>query len=168
MNTVTTRMALPTDVPRIRRIYNAGIKERVATFETRPRDVAAVRRWLNGRHPVVVAERDGEIAAFAATFPYRERDCYRGVAEHSVYVDARFRGRGIGGITLRSLIAAAADAGFWKLVSRIFPENEASRRLHRSIGFREVGGYRHHARLDGVWRDVVIVEYLIEENRNAE
>jgi phosphinothricin acetyltransferase len=83
------------------------------------------------------------------------------VAECSVYVAREWRGKGAGRVALAALIEAAEAAGFWKLLSRIFVENEASRRLVRSLGFREVGVYEKHAQLDGVWRDVVIVERLL-------
>jgi len=79
-------------------------------------------------------------------------------------VDRAFRKRGAGSLALEGLIGAAESAGFWKLVSRIFPENTASRRLVASLGFREVGTYEKHGRLDGAWRDVVIVERLIPAN----
>ncbi len=161
MTAVVTRRARAADVPAIRRIYNQGIAERLATFETRPRTDHEVHGWLDHRYPVLVTVSKEEVVAFATTFPYGQRDCYRGIAEYSVYVDRSYRGRGIGRQTLRALIDVAAADGFWKLVSRIFPENEVSRGLHRSLGFREVGTYRRHARLDGVWRDVVIVEYLL-------
>jgi phosphinothricin acetyltransferase len=95
---------------------------------------------------------------------YRSRECYDGVAEFSVYVDESFRRRGVGVMLLEGLIDAAETAGLWKLISRIFVENAASRSLCAQVGFREVGVYEKHARLDGVWRDVVIVERLIEAN----
>jgi L-amino acid N-acyltransferase YncA len=98
---------------------------------------------------------------FAAASVYRPRDCYAGIAETAVYVDREFRGRGAGRLALESLIAAAAAAGVWKLVSRIFVENTASRRMAASLGFREVGIYEKHGQLNGVWRDVVIVEKLL-------
>lgn len=144
------------------RIYNEGIVDRVATFETRPRTAADVRSWFDGRHPSVVVECGGEVIAFGATFGYRPRECYAGIAEASLYVARAARGRGAGKLALRALIEAAAAAGFWKLVSRIFVENTASRSMCRQAGFREVGVYEKHARLDGAWRDVVIVERLIE------
>ena len=103
------------------------------------------------------------MVAFAATFAYRPRACYAGIAEASVYVERAFRRHGAGRLALESLIAAAAAAGFWKLVSRIFVENTASRRLVASLGFREVGIYEKHGSLDGVWRDVVIVEKLLAQ-----
>ena len=158
------RPAVPEDAAAIARIYNVGIEERIATFETRPRTAEEVRSWFGGRHPVVVVEEGGEVLAFAATSEYRSRECYAGVAEFSVYADRAARGRGAGGMAMGTLIPAAERAGFWKLVSRVFVENEPSRRLLRSAGFREVGVYEKHARLDGAWRDVVIVERLLPSN----
>ena len=158
------RRATPDDASAIARIYNDGIADRVATFETRPRSVADVQAWFGGRHPVVVVEDGDQVVAFAATSAYRPRDCYAGIAEFSVYVAREVRGRGVGRATMEALIDAARGAGFWKLVSRVFVENAASRALLRAAGFREVGVYEKHGRLDGVWRDVVIVERLIPEN----
>jgi phosphinothricin acetyltransferase len=158
---LTVRPARPDDAEAIARIYNQGIEDRVATFETRQRTPDDVLGWLDGRHPVVAVERGGEIVAFASTSTYRPRECYDGIAEFSVYVDRDRRGHGAGRAAMIALIEAAERAGFWKLVSRIFPENEPSLRLMRSLGFREVGTYERHARLDGLWRDVVIVEKLL-------
>ncbi len=104
------------------------------------------------------------LLAFAATFVYRPRACYDGVAEVSVYVDRDFRQQGAGRVALAGLIDAAARSGFWKLVSRIFPENIGSRRLVASLGFREVGTYEKHGRLHGEWRNVIIVERLTPAN----
>jgi L-amino acid N-acyltransferase YncA len=159
------RAATPADAAAIARIYNDGIDDRVATFETRHRDAADVERWFDGRHPVVVIEDDGAVIAFASTSDYRPRDCYAGIAEFSVYAAREARGRGAGWMAMLALIDAARAAGFWKLVSRVFVENAASRGLLRGVGFREVGVYERHARLDGVWRDVVIVERLLDDNR---
>jgi L-amino acid N-acyltransferase YncA len=161
---VRSRPAVPKDAAAIARIYNQGIAERIATFETRPRRAGEIRSWFGGRHPVVVVEEDGEVLAFAVTSDYRPRECYRGVAEFSVYADRAARGRGAGRAAMEALIWAAERAGFWKLVSRVFVENAPSRGLLGSLGFREVGIYEKHARLDGVWRDVVIVERLIHPN----
>ena len=156
------RPATLEDAGAITRIYNEGIEDRVGTFETRLRTEADVRAWFDAPYPVVVVEGDnGEVIAFASTSQYRPRECYRGVAEFSVYVARELRGRGTGKLAMTALIEAAESAGFWKLLSRIFVENEASRALMRSLGFREVGIYEKHAQLDGVWRDVVIVEKLL-------
>lgn len=120
-----------------------------------------MRAWFDGRHPLVVVEEADAVIAFAAASTYRPRDCYAGIAEFSVYVARAARGRGAGRLALEALIAAAAAAGFWKLLSRIFVENAPSRVLMQRLGFREVGVYEKHGRLDGVWRDVVIVERLL-------
>jgi L-amino acid N-acyltransferase YncA len=161
---MVVRPARLEDAEAIARIYNEGIADRVATFETRPRAGDEVRRWLDGRHPVVVVELEREVIAFAATSAYRLRECYAGIAEASLYVARSARGHGAGRKALTALIEAAAQAGYWKLVSRVFVENDASRTLCRKLGFREVGIYEKHAKLDGEWRDVVIVERLISGN----
>jgi len=155
------RPAKPEDAVEIARIYNQGIADRTATFETRPRTEEDIRAWLDGVHPLVVVEERGAVVAFAATFVYRPRECYAGIAEVSVYVDRAFRRHGAGRMALEVLMADAAAAGFWKLLSRIFVENDASRRLVESLGFREVGIYEKHGQLDGAWRDVTIVEKLL-------
>jgi phosphinothricin acetyltransferase len=157
-----SRDAAIADASAIARIYNEGIDDRVATFETRHRTADDVVQWFDGRHPVVVIEGDtGEVIAFVATSTYRPRDCYAGIAEFSVYASRVTRGRGAGRMAMEALFAAAREAGFWKLVSRVFVENSASRALLRSVGFRDVGIYERHGQLDGVWRDVVIVEKLL-------
>jgi L-amino acid N-acyltransferase YncA len=158
---MTSRPATPEDAGAIARIYNQGIEDRIATFETRPRSAEDIRAWFDGVHPILVVEEGNELVAFAATSSYRPRECYAGIAETSAYVARSFRRRGAGSFALLALIQAAQQAGFWKLVSRIFPENVASRGLVRELGFREVGVYEKHGKLDGQWRDVVIVERLL-------
>jgi phosphinothricin acetyltransferase len=156
-----SRPATPDDAGAIARVYNEGIADRSATFETRMRSAVDVLAWFDGKHPIVVVEDAGQIVAFAATSTYRNRECYAGIAEASVYVGRASRSQGAGRMALAALLQSAERAGYWKLVSRIFPENQASRGLIRSLGFREVGIYEKHAKLDGVWRDVVIVERLL-------
>ena len=165
---LTARPAHRADASAIAIIYNAGIAERTATFETRPRGVDEVAAWFERPHPIVVVQDRGAVIGFAATFPYRPgRDCYAGIAEFSVYVAPHARRRGAGRIAMAALLDAAERAGVWKLLSRVFVENAASRRLLGEVGFREVGIYRRHARLDGEWRDVVIVERLLGEALRA-
>ena len=160
---ISSRRAEPSDVPAITAIYNQGIAERIATFETQPRADSDVMAWLGTRFPVVVVEDSHGVIAFASTSLYRSRACYAGIAEFSVYVHQAHRRLGIGRIALEALCEAAEAAGLWKLVSRIFVENTPSRELCRALGFREVGIYHRHGKLDGVWRDVVIVERLLGE-----
>lgn len=155
------RLATTADAASIASIYNEGIEDRVATFETRLRTAGDVEAWFDGRHPIVVAEDDGVVAGFASTSTYRPRDAYAGVAEFGVYVARSHRGRGLGRALMTALAEEAAARGFWKLVSRVFVENVASRALLASVDFREVGIYQRHGKLDGAWRDVVIVERLI-------
>ena len=158
------RRATPADAPAIAEIYSQGIADRVATFETNQRTAEDVRTWFDGLHPIVVVEDDQGIVAFASTSTYRPRACYAGIAEFSVYVARAQRGRGAGRLAMEALIAESERAGLWKLVSRVFVENTPSRSLLGALGFREVGIYEKHGRLDGAWRDVVIVERLIEAN----
>ena len=111
---------------------------------------------------MVVAET-GETGpvAFAASFPYSSRPCYRGICEFSVYVRRDYRGRRAGRAVLAALIEAAATRGMHKLTSRVFPENAASRAPLKGHGFEEIGIHRRHGQLDGRWRDCVIVERLL-------
>ncbi len=163
---LNARLATLEDAAAIVRIYNQGIEERIATFETEPRTAEQIEAQLHekgDRYPTVVVERDGEIVAWAGFGSYRNRPCYAGIGEHSVYVAREARGIGAGLAALQALLAAAEQRGFWKLVSRIFPENVGSLALHRKAGFREVGVYQRHAKLDGEWRDCVIVEKLLGE-----
>jgi phosphinothricin acetyltransferase len=150
------------DASAIAAIYNEGIADRIATFETEPRTAEQVAGLFDDRHPMVVVEGDdGAVLAFASSSAYRDRACYAGIAEFSVYVARRHRGSGAGRVAMAALIEAATKAGFWKLVSRIFPENTASLALMARMGFRQVGIYHRHGRLDGQWRDCVIVERLL-------
>ena len=157
------RAARREDAAEIARVYNEGIEDRVATFETALRSERDVQRWFDDERTMIVIEADGHVRAFATAFGYRPRACYDGVREFSVYVSRDARGQGLGRMALETLIKAARARGDWKLLSRVFPENKQSLTLLASLGFREVGTYQRHAKLDGAWRDVVIVEKLIDE-----
>lgn len=163
----TIRPARTADANAIAAIYNEGIAGRRATFETEPRSVVDVRAWIEQRgcFPVLVATAaDGEVLGWGRISAYRPRACYAGIGEISIYLASAAQGRGIGRALMRALVDAAGAHGFWKLLSRVFLFNAASRALCRSAGFREVGIYEKHARLEGEWLDVVIVERLIEAN----
>lgn len=161
---IQIRMGTVSDAPAIAEIYNAGIAERTATFETEPRSAAQMAERLRrcDRYPLLVAVDAAErVVGWAGLGEYRPRPCYAGVAEFSIYLAANARGRGTGTMLLNALIDVAGNRGFWKLVSRVFPFNTASRALCRGCGFREVGVYEKHSQLDGRWLDVVIVEKLL-------
>lgn len=163
---ILIRLAEREDAPAVVNIYNQGIAERAATFETELRgiDDMAPRLLDQSRFPTLVAEDAGQVIGWAGLSSYRSRACYAGIGEFSIYLDRAARGRGVGRTLLDALIAAARERGYWKLVSRVFPINTASRALCRACGFREVGVYERHGRLDGQWMDVVIVERIIPEN----
>jgi L-amino acid N-acyltransferase YncA len=149
-------------------IYNQGIRGRMATFETAERTAEDIASWLATPYPFLVVQHgEGEtsqVVGWIHASGYRPRLCYAGVAEFSVYVAESFRGRRLGDRLMAGFLPACAAAGFWKVLSRIFVENAPSRALCARHGFREVGVYEKHGRLDGVWRDVVIVERLLPEN----
>lgn len=155
------RKAIPADAPAIARIYNEGIEDRIATFETNARSDDDVLQWFARPHPIVVVEEAGAVVAFAASSSSSGRCCYAGNVDFSIYVARGARGRGFGKMAMEALLDAAREAGFSKLMSGVFPENAASRGLLRKLGFREVGTYARHGKLDGAWRDVVIVELLL-------
>lgn len=170
------RPAETSDAAAVASIYNHAIEERIATFETEPRSDETMRDWIRGhddRHPFLVAvswdlednDGSGKVVGWTSVSSYRSRACYAGVGEISVYVREGHRGKGVGKALLLSLIEETRSLGYWKLLSRIFPFNSPSRALCQSCGFREVGIYEKHGKLDGRWLDTVIVERLIPENQ---
>jgi L-amino acid N-acyltransferase YncA len=147
----------PGDWPHVAAIYAAGIATRNATFET---EVPAWEEWDASHlpeHRFVAVEGD-RVVGWAALTGYSDRCCYRGVADLSVYVDPSAQGRGVGRALLEHLVADAEAAGIWTLQAGVFPENAASLALHRRCGFRVVGTRERIGKLDGVWRDVVLLE----------
>jgi L-amino acid N-acyltransferase YncA len=153
------------DAAAIVEIYNQGIRARVATFQTQERAIADIQSWFNDpKHPLLVALLEDSVVGWIHASPYRAASStwYAGIAEYSVYVSGSAHGRGVGQALMLEFFKACEVAGIWKLLSRVFPENTASLSLCAKTGFREVGIYQRHAMLDGVWRDVVIVEKLLE------
>jgi L-amino acid N-acyltransferase YncA len=155
------RPAAAGDEEAVATIYNEGIAGRLATFETRPRDAAEVAAWFGDSLPFLVAEAGGEVVGFARVMPYSDRCVYEGVGEHAVYVAGSARGGGLGRRLLDALCDESERAGLYKLTSRVFTDNTASRAVHRAAGFHEVGVQRRHGRLDGRWKDCVLVERLL-------
>ena len=158
------RAADRSDAPALQEIYNQGIAERQATFETRERDLAEVEAWFDVDAPIVVdVADDGTVRGFARLTAASDRCVYSGIGDHAIYVHAGARGAGVGRRLLDALCAEAERRGYYKVSSRVFACNAASRALHRAAGFREVGVQERHGRLEGVWHDVVLVERLIGE-----
>lgn len=158
-----TRNLRPQDWPEAVRIYEEGMLTGDATFETQ---LPSWEAWDAGHlaeHRLVVT-LDDEVVGWAALSSYSDRECYRGVAEESIYIAARVRGLGFGRQLLGALIASTEAAGIWTLQAGIFPENEASIALHVALGFRVVGVRERLGRSRGVWRDVVLLERRSEMN----
>jgi L-amino acid N-acyltransferase YncA len=147
----------PSDWPDVARIYRAGLATGHATFET---DVPSWEAWDTGHldEPRLVAETGGRVVGWLAVAPVSHRPVYRGVVEHSVYVDEAARGRGVGRALLEALVAAAPGLGIWTIQTSIIDTNEGSLTLHERLGFRVVGRRERIAQRDGVWRDTLLLE----------
>ena len=145
------------DWPAVHAIYAQGIATGNATFET---EVSAFERWLDAHPPEYrfVATRAADVVGWVAASPVSDRCAYAGVVEHSVYVDARVRGQGVGRRLLDTLIQRADASDIWTIQSGIFPENVGSLVLHQRCGFRVVGRRERLGQLNGVWRDVLLME----------
>jgi L-amino acid N-acyltransferase YncA len=143
--------------PDVRRIYIEGIATGNATFET---EAPTWEVWNDKhlKHSRLVAIHDTEVMGWAALSPVSTRLVYNGVAEVSVYVGAKHRGSGVGKKLLSELIASSEAKGVWTLQAGIFPENEASLRLHQECGFRIFGRRERIGKLNGAWRDTVLLE----------
>jgi L-amino acid N-acyltransferase YncA len=156
LDDIRIRAMQPDDWPQVRAIYEAGIATGQATFET---EAPAWEAWdaRHGQDLRFVAVEQA-VAGWVAAGRVSPRACYAGVIEHSVYVSPGRWGRGIGRLLLDALTAAADGAGYWTIQAGVFPENRASLALHRACGFRVVGLRERLGRLDGVWRDVLLLE----------
>ncbi len=157
LSDVQVRAMRPEDHEQVRGIYAEGVAGRGATFETQvpPASVLAAR-WLAEHR--WVAEHDGRVLGWTAVSPVSTRACYAGVGESTVYVASAAHGAGVGRTLLEHLVRAADDGGLWTLQASVFPENLASLHLHHAVGFRTVGVRSRIARLDGVWRDTLLLE----------
>lgn len=155
----TTVVALePEHWPAVARIYAEGIATGDATFETK---VPSWQSWHEARlrdHRFVARRGDGEVVGWVAASAVSGRCVYAGVVEHSVYVAAASRGEGIGRLLLDALIWSTEQAGIWTIQTGVFPENQASLRLHGHAGFVVVGRRKRIGKHNGVWRDVLLLE----------
>ncbi|MFC7496814.1 MULTISPECIES: metalloregulator ArsR/SmtB family transcription factor [unclassified Nocardioides] len=164
---VTTRAMTDADLPVVRDIYAEGIATRNATFETEVPGLADLAtKWLPGHR--WVAERDGAVVGWTAVNPVSARECYAGVGETSVYVTKSARGAGVGKALLFRQVNEADAGGLWTLQTSIFPENRASIALHHSAGYQTLAVRSRIARLDGIWRDTVLLERRRAEDSPGE
>ena len=147
----------PEHWPGVVRVFEDGIATKNATFET---EAPTWDAWHSSHLPGhrFVALRGGEVVGWAAVSPVSDRCCYGGVVENSVYVAEAARGEGVGQRLLEALIASTEAAGIWTIEAGMFPENEGSVRLHERVGFEVVGRRKRLGKLDGVWRDVLLLE----------
>jgi phosphinothricin acetyltransferase len=160
----TIRAAGEADAPAICRIYNQGIEDRVATLETELRTSEERRQWLAARgprHPVLVAEDGGAVVGWGSLNPFNPRDCYRHVADFSIYVERGYRGKGVGRALLERLVEVARALGYHKMVLSAFPTNTGGMALYERLGFRTVGIYKEQGMLDGRWVDTIVMEKLL-------
>ena len=151
------RIMRHSDSQKVLELYRMGLEKRNATFET---VVPSWQEWDSKhlRHSRFVSEEDGIVTGWAALSPFSSREVYKGVAELSIYVSTIFRGKKTGSALMEKIIASSELNGIWTLVSSVFPENEATLRLHEKFGFRVIGRRERIARLDGNWRDTILLE----------
>ena len=160
---VTLREAEPGDAEAIAAIHDEAVMAGNATLRSEPRPVSEVEAIISNDHPFVVADEGGTVLGWASIGPYEESNpYYAGVGEVAVYVGSAARGRGVGRVLLEGAAVAARDAGKFKLVAKVFTTNEASLRLFERMGYERVGTHFRHGRLRGEWKDVVVLEKLLE------
>ena len=168
---IVVRPARSDDARAICEIYNEGIEDRVATLETRLRTIDEQRAWLEARdtrHPVLVAERHGQVAGWGSLNVFNPRPAYDHVADFSIYVARIARGAGVGGRLMQSLIATAREIGYHKMVLAAFEWNTSGIAMYERAGFRRVGVYREQGLLDGRWVDTVVMEKIIDDASSEE
>lgn len=149
------------DWPQMAKIYQEGIETKIATFET---DVPSWEKWDRDHLQVcrLVAKAGDTVLGWTALTPYSNRQVYAGVAEVSIYIGSKFQGHKVGTVLLKKMIKTSEEFGFWTLQSTILLTNLTSLHVHKKCGFREVGIRKKLAKLDGIWRDVVLVEHRSE------
>lgn len=159
---IEIRSATPGDAEAICAIYNAAMDERGSTFETALRTAEDFHARIGiDRFPLLVGAEGKRVIGWAGLSRYSDRECYAGIGEASVYVDASARGRGVGTKLTESLASAARSSGFHKMIGKLFTDNTATIHLVERCGFDSVGLHRRHGKLDGAWRDVLVVERLL-------
>jgi L-amino acid N-acyltransferase YncA len=162
---VLVRRASSDDLEAIRRIYNEGIEDRVATLDREPKSRGEIEQWWSAhdeRYVALVAIESDDVVGWASLNPFSRRCAHADIADLSVYVGRRFRGQGVGYALLTALAQEAKNNGFHKIVLHALNSNESGKRLYRKSGFREVGVFEEHGSLDGRYVDVVALERLLK------
>lgn len=152
------REMLPEDGTAVLKIFEEGIATENATFD---KEAPTWEAWDHKFFKVCrfsLTDENGVVQGWAAIQPISARECYKGVAEVSIYLAASAQGKGLGKVMLQKLILESEEHGFWTLQSGIFPENIASIKLHENLGFRTIGNREKIGQMNGVWRDVVLME----------
>ncbi|GAA0722331.1 arsinothricin resistance N-acetyltransferase ArsN1 [Clostridium malenominatum] len=159
------RQAKIEDIPYITSIYNQGIEDKIATLETRLRNVDEMKEWLTSRADrykvLVIEDQEGILRGWASINVFNLRCCYSGVGDISIYVERNMRGKGIGKLILNYLVETAKEQNFHKLVLSTFEFNDVGKNLYKSTGFREVGTYINQGVLDGKFVNITIMEKLL-------
>ena len=160
---IHTREMSAADWPRVEAILASAIAGGEATFEVRTPTWEAFDAGKIPEGRFVAVDEAGTVVGWVAASPVSRRDAYRGVIEHSVYIDPAHQGRGIGGALLAAFIDAVEDAGYWTIQASVFPDNTASLRLHERFGFRVLGRRERVARIAhgpraGTWQDTLLIE----------
>ena len=170
--TVTIRAARREDVPAILVIYNATVKEPAAAYEDSPNTLHQREEWFDyyqqRNFPILVAERAGLVVGWASLGPHQERSGFRFTGSVALYVDTIYRRQGIGGLLLEALLETARERRLHCLLAVIDSKNEPSLQLHQRQGFREAGTFREAGCKFGQWRDVVYLQYLLDDRSSPE
>jgi phosphinothricin acetyltransferase len=154
------------DAEAIRAIYNVEVLESTVTFDIVPRTLEAQQQWITehlGGHPAIVAVEDDRVIGFASLSPFKARAAYAPTVEDSVYLDRTARGRGVGELLLREIVALGSDHGFHSVMARIVGGHDTSIALHQKCGFQEIGCEREVGRKFGRWLDVVLMQCMLQD-----
>jgi len=152
------REMLPKDQARVMEIFQQGIDSGIATFDTELPNAEVWDSSFIDDCRWVLEDESNEVIGWCALKPVSKRECFKGVAEVSIYFDQNATGKGLGTLLLKKLIMDSENHGFWTLQSNIFPENEASIKFHLKNGFRTVGIREKVGQLHGQWKDLVMLE----------
>ncbi|MBV5111513.1 MULTISPECIES: arsinothricin resistance N-acetyltransferase ArsN1 family A [Bacillus] len=158
------RAANDSDLIEILDIYNQGIIDKIATLEVEKKDIIYMTKWFTDRsekYKILVAELNSQVVGWVALNPYSHRRAYQGVADLSIYIRRNQRGKGIGKALLSNIEKEAVKSQIHKIVLFTFPFNELGQGLYKSMGYREVGIFKEHGKIDNDYVDVMAMEKIL-------